>query len=273
MAELNEIAEVAADGVADGMHIVGEEALAAEEVVRSMDKLQLSYIALGVVVGAAAGSLIAWKFAYKRAETKAEKIIAEEVAQMREHFHAKERAREEQAEKVQPLKDKVEELGYTPAPVQRPTTPSVPVQEPPRPIPEQRNVFEAAQTDDVWDYNSELKFRETLHPMVSYVIHKDEVGENDEYEQETLTYYEEDDILTDHKDDILDQDETIGLQNLNHFGHGSKDANIVYIRNPEKMIEFEVIKTKGSFAQVVHGFDPPEDIRHAHQRRFRPDDE
>lgn len=275
---------MAADGVADGMHIISEEAQAAEEVVRAMDGVQISFIGLGVAIGAAIGGFIAFRLAYKKAEENAECRAEEEIAQMREHFLRKAEAREANAAKPE-LGTIVRDLGYTSEPP-APETPVVEVEpeEPGEvsPMAKVHNVFERshgaeepeivrqARTATVWDYNAEQQIRDSLHPMACYVIHKDEVGEDDSYEQETLTYYEEDDVLTDARDEVLDQDDKVGLDNMGRFGHGSGDPNVVYVRNPELMVEFEIIKTKGSFAQVVHGFNPDEpEIRHHQQTRFR----
>jgi len=88
MADATEIAEIAADGVADGMHIVSEEALAAERAVRGMNRTGLAYLGLGLVAGAAAGALVAFRIAYKQAETKYSEIAAEEIAEMRARLDA-----------------------------------------------------------------------------------------------------------------------------------------------------------------------------------------
>jgi len=86
----------------------------------------------------------------------------------------------------------------------------------------------------------------------------------------TLTYYTEDDVLADDKDIPIDNiDETIGTENLAHFGEDSGDGNIVYVRNDHLDVDFEVIRHQGNYAELVHGI-AKEPRRRA--RKFRGDD-
>lgn len=106
-----------------------------------------------------------------------------------------------------------------------------------------------------------------------YVITDDEhfAGELN-YEQTTITYFEGDDVLADERDQVIDDREgTVGEENLYRFGHGSRDNNIVYVRNERLEVDFEVIRNKGRFAEIVLGF-----VQHSDEgpkiRRFRGDD-
>lgn len=131
------------------------------------------------------------------------------------------------------------------------------------------NIFEESEPEGNFDYEVEMRNRTEEAP---YVITHDEYMENEkEYTQVTLTYYEDDDVLADEQDKPIDDtDGVVGNYNLNRFGHGSKDNNIVYIRNDRMEIEAEVVRSKGGYAQEVLGF------RHSEKRtlrRFRSDDE
>jgi hypothetical protein len=133
------------------------------------------------------------------------------------------------------------------------------------------NVFD--NPDDDWDYKTELESRGNVQP---YIIHVDEfVGNENEWSQSTLTYYEGDDILTDsHDKPLYDASEIVG-QNL-RFGHGSKDPNVVYIRNPRLEMEMEILRDPSSYEKEVLGETIEKraqtaDLKHSHQRRFRPD--
>lgn len=283
-----ELADVAADGVADGMHIISEEALAAEKVVRGMGGIQIAYLGLGMAIGAAAGAVAGFAIAYRRAETRFSEIAAEEIAEMRQHYNDKVVALDSSAKKAD-LQEIVRERGYSveaaepPMAVTPPTAvvaaaeaardedePNVET-DPTRltvdvePEPEVRNVFEEARVDDNWDWHEEKRRRS---PMVPYVIHVDERDDQQSYDGVTFTYYEEDDVLCNERDEVVAKDERdklIGEANLGKFGHGSNDASIVYIRNDQLEMDFEVVRSPNSFAEEVHGFDPTE-IQHSYRR-------
>lgn len=120
-----------------------------------------------------------------------------------------------------------------------------------------RNIFEEAQlhAEDDFDYAAEQKIRDE-DPSLPYVISFEEYMENDqEHEQSTLTFFAGDDILTDEKDQPIDDVEhTIGESSLTRFGHGSKDSKIVYVRNDRIDLDFEVVLSQGSYAEEVMGF-------------------
>lgn len=291
MSSPSEIAEVAADGVADGMHIVGEEALAAEKVVRGFQAVNLGYFGLGLAAGAAAGAFVAWKVAFSRAEAKYSKIAADEVAEMREHFNAKEIARENIDEKGD-LETIIKDKGYSYAaePSEPPmaVTPPLTVVEaaeeaqediaevpPPAeedPVPEIRwNVFRDNEPpEDDWDWHKEKSRRSPLKP---YVIHIDEREGNTAYEAVTYTYYEEDDVVCNEHDDVIgpeEREQIFGEENLTKFGHGSNDRTTVYVRNDQLEMDIEIIQSPNSYAEEVHGFDPsPPEIMHSDKRRGR----
>lgn len=102
-----------------------------------------------------------------------------------------------------------------------------------------------------------------------YIIEHDEFMENDSgFEQIQLTWYEGDSVLVDpHDQPINNTIAAIGSDSM-HFGRGSKDDNIVYIRNDRLEKEYEVIRSNGKFAEEM-GF-----IEHSDKRplpRFRLD--
>lgn len=134
-----------------------------------------------------------------------------------------------------------------------------------------RNIFESNDADTFFDWDEEIKRREE-NPEDPYVITKEEFeqGEKD-YTQVTLTWFDGDDTLSDENDKTVDDtDRTVGDVNLLRFGHGSKDGNIVYVRNERLEIDIEVVKSEGKFAHEVLGFIEHSDNRRP--RRFRHDD-
>lgn len=135
-----------------------------------------------------------------------------------------------------------------------------------------KNIFDDSDNDE-WDYKTELESRTDDAP---YIIHVDEfvAGESGWGSNSTLTWYEGDNILCDSTDKpIYNAQETVGEL---RFGHGSKDPNIVYVRNPKLQTEYEILRDEGSYQEIVLGEQieaegRSADLKHSHQRRFRDD--
>ena len=132
------------------------------------------------------------------------------------------------------------------------------------------NVSSNVFVDPSFDLEEEMRFRTKTAP---YIITHDEFFAGDlDYETNTLTYFEGDDTLTNEKDEpIREIDKMIGEDHLVRFGHGSKDRNIVYVRNDRLETDFEVIKSTGSFLEEVLGIvsDDSTSLKHADQRDAR----
>jgi hypothetical protein len=136
-------------------------------------------------------------------------------------------------------------------------------------VPETRNVFTEGRPTviDNWDAEAEEAQR---NPAFPYVISHEEFMENNfEHSQTQLTYYDGDDVLAEADGSlILDTEKVVG-DTLDRFGDGSRDANIVYVRNEVTESDYEVVRSSGSYADEVMG------LRHsAHpSRRFRRGDD
>lgn len=133
----------------------------------------------------------------------------------------------------------------------------------------QTNVFQESVSIKGWNQEEEESERTDSAP---YIISWDEFKKNQpDYIQTVLTYFEADGVLVDEKDVPIDQtDMTVGDGALTRFGHGSRDNNIVYVRNPVLDMDFEIVRTPKSYEEEVLG------IQHSHRprsRRFRDDDE
>lgn len=222
-------------------------------------------LGIGVGVGLGIGSALGYAVTKRKLETKFACIAEQEIAEMREHYS---KAKAIVSEPKPELAEVVEELGYAtvddtfdePEPEE-----VVLVEEEPA----VRNVFDSTE----WDYAKEMRNRDETRP---YVIHIDEFvqGERD-YEQTTLTYFADDDVLCDERDSVVDnRDEMIGLENLERFGHGSGDPNTLYIRNPPLSLDIEIVRSEGNYAAEVHGFIEHSDSgRRVKSRRGFDDDE
>lgn len=114
------------------------------------------------------------------------------------------------------------------------------------------NVFVNGQALVDFDMETEILNR---NPDEPYVITHDEFMENEnDWSQNTLTYYNGDDILADEREmPIPDIEELIGSENLARFGHGSNDRNVVYVRNEKIQTDFEIVLNQGKFGEIVSG--------------------
>lgn len=130
-----------------------------------------------------------------------------------------------------------------------------------------RNVFTNYANTSTWDADKEEADRD---PSVPYVISHDEFFENEpDHIQAQLTWWSEDGVLADSEDKPVDES-IVGPDNLEKFGHGSRDPNLVYVRNEAMDIDFEIAYAEGKYSEQVMGF-----LKHEQPtiRRFRLDDE
>jgi hypothetical protein len=278
------------EAVAEVAEQVAEEALEVAEISRSLSGRDLS---IGLLIGGALGAGTCFLVLRKKLETKYNQLAEDEIDEMREHFQARLRVREEKPE-LGELAGKVEDLGYaTPNAPTPPEAPSlVDVVEPtdeeledmagtPLEGEEEKegesftaieakqaaNIFEdtTKDADDEWDYEHEQNMRVPDKP---FVIHYDERGETN-HSEATFVYYTGDDVLCDARDHVIeDKEAVVGEENLTKFGHGSRDKNVVYIRNNVLAVDIEVVKHEADYAEVVHGF-----VKHSDEpvrRRRRP---
>lgn len=114
------------------------------------------------------------------------------------------------------------------------------------------------ESDDDWDFAKEMRSRTG---KTRYVIHLNEFKETPEaFAQISLTWYAGDNTLCDERDVVIDNvDDLVGLENLQQFGRGSEDGNIVYVRNSEYLCDIEILKSPGTHAHEVLG----QELRHS----------
>ena len=138
----------------------------------------------------------------------------------------------------------------------------------------EENVFIDGKPINPFDWNQEVE-ESKRDPESPYVISFEEFNENPtDWEQNNLIYYEGDDVLADERDNPIPEIEaTVGYDNLNRFGHGSQDPNVVYIRNERTEALFEVIHNDGKFADQVVGFRHSDTPMKRRGRRDWGDDE
>lgn len=121
---------------------------------------------------------------------------------------------------------------------------------------ERRNIFEENQDQEEGEdaYAREVESRYTEAP---YIISELDFRVNEpEHEQNMLTYYA-DRVLADENDEIvLLIEKTIGVENLERFGHFSENLEIVYVRNEELKTDFEIHRDQTEYRVTVLGKDP-----------------
>lgn len=128
------------------------------------------------------------------------------------------------------------------------------------------NIFVDGNPIEDFDYAAEVAKR---NPEEPYVITHDEFMENEnDFAQMTMTYYNGDDILADDQDiPVVDIEAVVGSENLTKFGYGSRDRNVVYVRNEKLENDYEIALSQGEFSKEVAGFT---ELRHsAPVRKFR----
>jgi hypothetical protein len=127
-----------------------------------------------------------------------------------------------------------------------------------------RNVW--TNSDQDFDLDEEKKTRDPSKP---YILEHDEFFNNEkDYITQTLTWYEGDGVLANDRDEHLnDVNNLVGEKNLEKFGHGSRDPNVLYVANERLDIYFEIVKHEGKFTEEVLGFIQHDDGQMGGNRR------
>lgn len=237
-----------------------------------MTELDKRQLALLVGIGATSfGFGVASGFYF--AKEKYRQIADEEIAEMKQHYNAIHKVDtdpEELAQKyiidedTKAVNDILEKHNY----ITREEYEEEQDDVPPKDVVVEESVFGETPGSDLDDFDVEAE-AENRDPEIPYVIHHDEYMENaHEFIQQTLTWYETDSVLADESDIPIEEIEShVGVDNLEKFGHGSQDRNVVYVRNERTEQDFEIIRSPGSFAKEVLGFD--DSLKHSDGPKVR----
>jgi len=263
-------------------------------------KIQNKLAQKGVQIGLAStasllsGAAVGFAVATQRAEKKWEKILDEEIEKAKVHYSLKHKVGEfadpvKLAESVGAEVVEEETVEYTEgdakAALQALRNYKGEAREDDDPDPETdkeaeelieeeirqsktNSIFENAPEEFDWDEEMAKREASDTEP---FVITSEEFLEGTaEYETQSLTYFEGDSVLADEKDQMVDVDSIVNSDNL-RFGYGSKDPNIVYVRNPRIELDMEIVRSEGSYAQEVLGFVEEDEMRHSggRIRKFR----
>lgn len=133
-------------------------------------------------------------------------------------------------------------------------------------VKESINVF----VDDTFDIEVEKELRTNTRPYI--ITHDEYFAAEKDYDTQSLTYYETDDTLCDEHDRPMDEiNGTVGDDHLARFGSGSKDKNIVYVRNERLETDYEIVRSPGSYLEEVLDLKPEESsaLKHSDNRDRR----
>lgn len=107
------------------------------------------------------------------------------------------------------------------------------------------NVFDTVDKDE----EEAQRISEELHGGEPYTISREQFVEScTDFTKTTIGYYTENDILVDDIGEIIDdREDWIGKHGLEKFGVESDDEDTVYLRNPFKQIDYEVVRYHEAF--------------------------
>lgn len=277
MSEVADVTEQTIDVIEDTVEKLERKATEVITVTKNNP-----YVLAGVfVLGLGIGGLIAYKIVEKRLSVKFDQELTEQIEAAKAYrnriakegeFETPEGAvnalvPDEVVEAVKSYQGRAKSVPYD-----KPGTvdPRPPVDVVVENVEVTQNVTVVAKDDPRdWDYNAEVADRE-LNPDIPYTISFEEFNENNVgHEQTTMTYYAQDETLADSQDKPVDNiDYVIGEDNLNRFGDGSLDPNVVYIRNEKIDMDFEITRSNGSYQSEVLNVDPePASLQHSRTRR------
>ena len=108
------------------------------------------------------------------------------------------------------------------------------------------NYYDAVREYGHNDYDNSAQ--NELEVDKPYVISPEEFGEFDNYEQISLTYYD-DGYLADDMDDLVeDVEDIIGWELLNHIGEYEEDA--IHIRNDSLKTDYEILRVMDRYSDI-----------------------
>lgn len=249
---------------------VAENLEEAAAVTRRIDARAVSFFTGGLGVGFAIGFFFGYRFNREKIKAEAFKASEEEVDKIREDYQRRTVA----AQPKPSVEDVIEERGYSrmveEEEVERPLKPPVPISGFPfAPSKEPKRTADGEKSkDDGWNYPTELARRTPDRP---YIIHQDEFHLNESgYQQVTYSYWAGDDVLTDEDETIINNRENlIGVDVLNHWGHGSDDFNVLHVRNSQLELEFEICRTPKSYEEEVLGLEHSDETSYEKMRQRR----
>ena len=85
-----------------------------------------------------------------------------------------------------------------------------------------------------------------------YVIAPEEFGDMGDYDIEYLTYYADGTLANEMDEPIIDVEDVVGANALNHFGTDTSEPELVFVRNDELRKDFEISLDSRKYSDVVN---------------------
>lgn len=127
---------------------------------------------------------------------------------------------------------------------------------------DEQAMYDACEGDVDMEYATlieikERRFDATKDPdRMRYLISEYEHENAPEFiDDESLDYYEADDILARGRSIVQNVEALINPNVLLHFGEGTSDPSVVWCRNDEYKTDYEIVKHPGSYQSAVYGID------------------
>jgi hypothetical protein len=229
--------------------------------------IRFRYILAGsTVLSAAAGSAVTYVFTKKQLDKKLDTLISEEVEKTRQHY-AKMYKKDEYASldnlaaPIQQYEEKLEVTEENMAEVA--LISEIDYNKISR---KKAMKTEPSHSEEEWDQEAEDAKRELLH--IYPISHEEFV--NTELETQCWSYFEDDDVMVGQEDALIDGYESlVGDDAVLMFGYGSKSNNVVYIRNENIGMDFEIVRHLTGYSASVLGLSHSDDSGKI--RKFRGD--
>ena len=183
-----------------------------------------SLFSLGFIIGAASGATVAWYLLKDKYETLAQ----EEIDSVKEVF-----ARREQEMKDETVKRNVAEG----------------IKDSDRTKPDLKEYAEQLKKNGYTRYSDLSADDEGVSDKQTkpYVIPPEQFGDDENYDQISLTYYA-DGVLADENDEVIVED-AVGIDSLNRFGEYEDDS--VFVRNDARKCDYEILLDQRTYSEVV----------------------
>lgn len=174
-------------------------------------------------LGAAVGSFVTWKVIKKKYEQK----VQEEIDSVYETFSRLDTPKEDESE-CAPVEDYDDGEAF--------------------------EEIEYKRLAETYDPNLNEAMEGGSNIGEPYVIDSTELGERDDYEIKSFTYYA-DNVLTDEDDKPLKAKDILKTVGLDYADGFDDETDCVCIRNPKTMTDYEILRDVESFYSI----DPADD--------------
>ena len=170
---------------------------------------------IAFISGCCVGALCTWRYA----KNKYKQIADDEIQEIRDFYDEKIEHEQEQAEIKDEGDDEEDDISL--------------------------NKYSTRPSDLETSKEDDMKSKKK-----PYVIPPEEFGELDDYDQISLTYYEDNYLTNDRKELVTDVEGIIGWDNINRIGEYEDDA--IHVRNDELKIDYEILQVAYNYSDVEY---------------------